>query len=86
MAKLPNRQEPRLTALLRELSASERNYLIHKLGVHRSTFFRWQNDPGSIPWDGVITIKDFLDKVYGRDHDMNQLRKPAPAKRKRVAA
>ncbi len=80
--------QSQLSARFADFTKGQRETLIAKLKCGRSTFYRWQADPGSIPLDAVVIIKAFLDKLDGADYDMGQLRKPVKltGNKKRIAA
>lgn len=75
--------------LLRQLAPEERTELIETLKVSRATYFRWQNNPGSIPVEEADSIRTYLQGIHGRKYDLMELWSRNPAKkavRKRVAA
>lgn len=66
-----------LELLLERLSTAERDKLIGKLGVDKSTYYRWLENPGKrISVDAAVVIKAFLDRRDKEDYNMAKLVKP----------
>lgn len=66
-------QENKLTYLLTKLSAEQRDALIARLGISRTTFYERRNRPGQFTLDEAAAMCRFLEELHGEELDIYHL-------------
>lgn len=59
---------------MREVTKEERPLVLSSMGIGSNAWWRRCNRPGLLTMQEADALKAFLDRKYGRDHDMHALR------------
>lgn len=74
---MESQPETQLSYKLRKLTDGQRDALLADLGISERTWFNWLKRPGALVGaDALVTIKEHLDRIDGRDYNLVELMKP----------